>query len=45
MTNVRDQLYHRHCFPAEIIAEAVWTRWSGVCVAGAHPAAFQPPLT
>jgi putative transposase len=24
MTNVRDQLYHRHRFPAEIIAEAVW---------------------
>ena len=24
MTKVRDQLYHRHRFPAEIIAEAVW---------------------
>jgi len=24
MTNVRDQLYHRHRFPTEIIAEAVW---------------------
>jgi putative transposase len=24
MTNVRERLYHRHRFPAEIIAEAVW---------------------
>ncbi|PSH56452.1 IS6 family transposase, partial [Phyllobacterium brassicacearum] len=24
MTKVCDQLYHRHRFPAEIIAEAVW---------------------
>jgi hypothetical protein len=28
MTNVRDQLYHRHRFPAEIIAEAVMAVFS-----------------